>query len=142
MGRRGALVCAVGGVMIVIVPARAQQAPPSPVPVVQVPPAPGSSGDIDPLAPLAPLPDIGVDWPDLAPDATAAPLQVVPTITETRYSWRLEGLDAISSTLLRQRFDEASTLRLGDGKPANAGQLDRRAREDAELLGEEADGHR
>src|SRR3546814_19066135 len=36
--------------------------------------------------------------------------------------------------LRRQRFDELSTLKAHDGDPANAAQLDRRAREDAELL--------
>src|SRR3546814_3118254 len=41
---------------------------------------------------------------------------------------------ALPISLLRQRFDELSTLKAHDGDPANAAQLDRRAREDAELL--------
>lgn len=134
VGRRGALVCAVGGVMIVIVPARAQQAPPSPVPVVQVPPAPGSSGDIDPLAPLAPLPDIGVDWPDLSVAPAAPVSRRTDVAATTRYGWRIDGLDAAGTPLLRQRFEELSVLAVNDGKEANAAQLDRRARGDAELL--------
>src|SRR3546814_13340821 len=51
-----------------------------------------------------------------------------------RYGFAIEGLDATATPLLRQRFDELSTLKAHDGDPANAAQLDRRAREDAELL--------
>ena len=40
----------------------------------------------------------------------------------------------MATPLLRQRFDDLSTLNANDGKPANAAQLDRRAREDADLL--------
>ena len=95
-----------------------------------------ASPTLDPNAPLAPLPDIGVAWPDLA--ATPDDPSTVATATDAdaarRYVWRIDGIDAIAGTLLRSRFDQLSTLNANDGKPANAAQLDRRAREDAALL--------
>ncbi len=96
---------------------------------------PAETVPLDPNAPLAPLPDIGVAWPDLGVDAgTAAVTQATDGTTETRYSWRIEGVDAAETALLRQRFDDLSTLNANDGSAANAAQLDRRAREDADLL--------
>ena len=91
---------------------------------------------LDPSAPLAPLPEIGVAWPDLStapgdPSATIA--ATVDAAAERRYRWRVEGIDD-AGDLLRKRFDELSSLRTNDGDPANAAQLDRRAREDAALL--------
>ncbi|MBJ6121925.1 autotransporter assembly complex protein TamA [Sphingomonas mollis] len=91
---------------------------------------------VDPDAPLAPLPDIGVDWPTLPiepvdPQAVAATTDVT---AERRYTWRIDGIDAVATPLLRQRFAENSTLDANDGSVANAAQLDRRAREDAALL--------
>ncbi|WP_445193437.1 autotransporter assembly complex protein TamA [Sphingomonas sp. Tas61C01] len=91
---------------------------------------------LDPTAPLAPLPGIGVDWPDLGAAATGETATTTRTdgAAELRYSWKIEGIDAVATPLLRQRFDDLSTLNANDGSPANAAQLDRRAREDAELL--------
>lgn len=90
--------------------------------------------DLDPGAPLAPMPDIGVDWPTLEPEPAQAEEQATDAAAETRYAFRMDGLDGIAGPLLRQRFAEASTLDANDGDPANAAQLDRRAREDAALL--------
>jgi translocation and assembly module TamA len=96
----------------------------------------GSS--LDPASPLSPMPDIGVDWPDLSPDpadSTAAADQGVDLATvERRYSYRITGIDEIGGELFRQRFNELSTLRANEAHPANAAQIDRRAREDAGLL--------
>ena len=91
---------------------------------------------LDPNSPLAALPDIGVDWPDLAsaPIDPAATVAAIDANTESRYAWRIDGIDAINDTLLRQRFAALSTLDANDRQPANAAQLDRRAREDADLL--------
>ena len=90
---------------------------------------------LDPDAPLAPLPDIGVAWPDPGADAGAqAVSQTTDGAAETRYTWRIDGLDSAATPLLRQRFDDLSTLNANDGSAANAAQLDRRAREDADLL--------
>ena len=90
---------------------------------------------LDPASPLAPLPDIGVAWPDLGSETGAAPAaQTTDVAAETRYSWQVDGIDGVASPLLRQRFDQLSTLNANDGNPANAAQLNRRAREDADLL--------
>ncbi len=91
---------------------------------------------LDPNAPLATLPDIGVAWPDLAatPDDPATVATTADADAARRYAWRVEGIDGIDSSLLRPRFDQLSTLKANAGKPANAAQLDRRAREDAALL--------
>lgn len=98
--------------------------------------APSDPLALDPDTPLAPLPDIGVEWPTLEPEAanTATEAAATDGVSETRYAFRIEGLDGVGSDLLRRRFAEASTLDANDGEPANAAQLDRRAREDAELL--------
>jgi translocation and assembly module TamA len=110
-------------------PARAQTVPPA-VPATATPEPP-----LDPGAPLAALPGIGVDWPDLA-QAPGAPAPADPTRPggDTRYNVRLDGMNGIGSDLLRQRFDQASTLHAHARDVANAAQLDRRAREDARLL--------
>ncbi|PAX09713.1 autotransporter assembly complex protein TamA [Sphingomonas lenta] len=90
--------------------------------------------ELDPGAPLAPMPDIGVDWPTLDPEPEQPEERTTDAAAETRYAFRIDGLDGIGGPLLRQRFAEASTLDANDGDPANAAQLDRRAREDAGLL--------
>lgn len=95
---------------------------------------------------MAPLPDIGVDWPDMAtvapplpgsPDEAAETLRHATEIVgERRYRIVLEGLDPAGKSLVIERFNSVSTLKAGEGKPANVAQIDRRAREDANLLGE------
>jgi len=94
----------------------------------------GAPPDI--AAPLDPMPDIGVDWPDLAAEPVTGPAAepVADADAERRYAWRLDGVDAVASALFRQRFAELSSLRMHEGEPANAAQLDRRAREDADLI--------
>ena len=101
-------------------PCAAQQATPAPV--------------LDPSAPLADLPDIGVAWPDLPPEPASAEQRRAVATGETRYGWRIDGIEEAATTLLRQRFAELSVLDQNDGDPANAAQLDRRAREDSTLL--------
>lgn len=96
---------------------------------------------LDPSAPLDPLPDLGVDWPDMeagnddaiadAPDAGIA-----DSAAERRYAVRIEGLDADTEASLRAQFDPLSTLEQNRRESANAAQIDRRAREDADLLAE------
>ena len=107
------------------------------VPSAAVPPAgtdPGTA-PLDPNSPLLPLPDIGVAWPDLGVDQGAAAADsATDAAAETRYAWRVDGIDGVASPLLRQRFSQLSTLDANDGALANAAQLDRRAREDADLL--------
>ncbi|MGY4396729.1 translocation and assembly module TamA [Sphingomonas sp. UYAg733] len=141
VGRRGALLCAAAGLFVVVAPcARAQDSARTDTPPADAPPAVQpvvpDAGALDPNSPLAPLPDIGVDWPDLsAMPAEPIDPSATPEITgETRYAYAIEGIDAVSTPLLRQRFDAVSTLKMHDGDPANAAQLDRRAREDVNLL--------
>ena len=93
---------------------------------------------LDPESPMAPLPELGVDWPDLdqvdpiAPASDAAPVQT-EAADDQRYDVVVTGIDALPPTLGR-RFDELSVLKEGAGKPANVAQIDRRARDDADLL--------
>ena len=101
---------------------------------------------LDPESPMAPLPDLGVEWPDLnkadpiSPTLEAAPAQVpaqVPTqidvVDSQRYDLVVTGIDTLGPTV-GTRFNELSLLKEGAGKPANVAQIDRRARDDAELL--------
>ena len=134
-GRRGAGLSAASILCVVLAsPALAQAADDTPAlqsqPGVQETP-------LDPDAPLAPLPGLGVDWPDLsaAPqEATADTGQTSEIAAERRYEFAVEGLDEAATPLLRERFEQLSALKAHEGDPANAAQLDRRAREDSELL--------
>ncbi|TKD51745.1 autotransporter assembly complex protein TamA [Sphingomonas baiyangensis] len=99
----------------------------------------GEDALLDPDAPLAPLDDVGVDWPDLDaapadPAVTTTDVATAPTDGTIRYGYRVDGMDGVWTDLMRQRFDEASTLEAHDDEPSNAAQIDLRAREDAELL--------
>lgn len=91
---------------------------------------------LDPAAPLAELPDMGVDWPDLDA-APAAPAEAGTEVAagERSYGYSVTGVDMAAQPMLRDRFNAASALRAGQAEPANAAQVERRAREDAELLG-------
>ncbi|QGP78140.1 autotransporter assembly complex protein TamA [Sphingobium sp. CAP-1] len=111
--------------------------------------------------PLDAMPDIGVDWPDMGQPDTIAPLPadddqahsaepqtpVQPdaapveeaaafsdTGDERRYTVQLSGIDAIADAQFTLRFDELSALRGGQDKPANLAQINRRMKEDGDLL--------
>jgi len=138
-GRRGAFLLAAAACGLALpVPARAQQAPADPA-------------ELDPSAPLDPMPDLGVDWPDMAsPDPVIEPEPSDPveataeatasdniedSAAARRYALRIAGLETVGDAgQLVERFDEKSVLRKDEDDPANAAQIDRRAREDAELL--------
>ncbi len=105
--------------------------------------------ELDPSAPLDPMPDLGVDWPDMdtpdsvpeqLPGAQAQAAAVSDTIDDSvaarRYSVRLEGLGEADSEDLRASFAKQSVLEADAKDSANAAQIDRRARADAELLTE------
>ena len=134
--------------------AGAQTAPPPAPGAVPIPPAP-AAGDplavaINPNAPLDPMSDIALDWPDMnapePPDPEAQPVdpaaeQVADSATtndsaaELRYSVAVEGLDELpAAEAVRTLFAANSSLDKGDDDPANAAQLDRRAKGDAALL--------
>jgi translocation and assembly module TamA len=121
------LLCACPGALL------AQEQPP-PEDMLDLPP-------LDPSAPLDPLPDLGVDWPDMeeaADDAIAEAPEtgIADSAAERRYTVRIEGLDPDAEAELRLPFDSLSTLAKNGKDPANAAQIDRRAREDADLLAE------
>jgi translocation and assembly module TamA len=99
------------------------------------PPAP----PLDPSAPLDPMPDIGVEWPTIEQGgdttAAAAPAAGVSDINvERSYTIVIEGLDPATATPIRSQFNALSTLQEHKDDEANAAQIDRRAREDSELL--------
>jgi translocation and assembly module TamA len=100
--------------------------------------APGAEPALDPDSPLAPLPDLGLDWPDLgdAPEDVAPEAATTDAGAALRYDTRLEGLDLEQTELVAAQFNALSTLKAGEKQPANVAQIDRRAREDAELLTE------
>src|SRR3569833_2678925 len=117
-------------------PAHAQTAQPSKPPIPAQTAAPQST-DLDPSAPLDAMPDLGVPWPDLkvngptAPAANAAP----EGATTTRYSLTNEGLDSVGNAEeLLTAFRQQSALEADRKDPANAAQIDRRSRADADLL--------
>ena len=122
---------------------------------------PDAMPDIDQS--LDTMPDIGLDWPDLgqedsvkplpddpadvqvatpdaAPDASAPaePVEEATTFAdageERRYTVQLTGVDTIADATFKLRFDELSALRQGEGKAANLAQINRRIKEDDELL--------
>ncbi|HEX7875255.1 MAG TPA: autotransporter assembly complex family protein [Sphingobium sp.] len=113
--------------------------------------------------PLDAMPDFGVDWPDMEQPDTVRPLPVDPVAQalpeepqeasaeatvetaedvgefadsgeERRYSVTLNGIDQIADAQFTTRFNELSTLHEGEGKPANLAQINRRMKEDSELL--------
>jgi len=117
-----------------------QSTVPAPAPSqVQTPTAqPDSTSEslLDPDSPLAEMPDLGVAWPDLSQptDGTPVAATTADTAALRRYTYRVDGIGTIEDSLFRTRFDALSSLRTHQGDPANAAQIDRRAREDADLL--------
>ena len=127
----------------------------APVPLrAQVPPT--DPAELDPSAPLDPMPDLGVEWPDMnqpdpepppelqavepqtAAEATADAAERDGDATATRsYRWTISGLEGVAEAeAIRIGFDERSVLDSEQTDEANAAQIDRRARADAELLAE------
>ncbi len=93
---------------------------------------------LDPESPMAPLPDLGVEWPDLnKTDPISPALEAAPATIEVadnqRYGLVITGIDTLPD-IVSTRFNELSVLKEGEGKPANVAQIDRRARDDSELL--------
>ncbi|HEX8841791.1 MAG TPA: BamA/TamA family outer membrane protein [Sphingomicrobium sp.] len=139
------LLCAAAAAAIAPAAALAQAAaPPSP--------PPSDPAQLDPTAPLDPMPDLGVAWPDLnAKDQPVVPLPGSPQAepvtapeassdegtSERRYTIAIEGLAAIgNSEELLKAFRQQSALEADRKDPANAAQIERRSRADADLLAE------
>ena len=118
---------------VLAAPLSAQTALPAPPPV--------DSTELDPSAPLAPLPDLEVDWPDLngtesegvqsgLPEQTVA-----PDVGDRQYSVAVEGLSRVGDADdLLEAFRRQSVLEADRNDGANAAQIARRSRVDAELL--------
>ena len=120
----------------------------------QLPPA--DPGELDPSAPLDPMPDLGVEWPDMNQPEPAPPPEIEAVTPEAaqestqetaervediaatrRYRWTITGIEDLpDAPAIRAGFDERSVLEGDNDKSANAAQIDRRARADAELLAE------
>ncbi len=109
----------------------------------------GGAAELDPSAPLDPLPELGVEWPDLdtpespVPPPGQAPAEPAPVLAideesgEQRYAVSVEGLGSTADpAALLAAFREQSALEGDRSRTANAAQIDRRSRGDAELLTE------
>ncbi|MFL6858400.1 MAG: autotransporter assembly complex protein TamA [Allosphingosinicella sp.] len=141
-GRLSAAALAAAVCLIPSSPAAGQQqetapaaAPPAPAPLPPGPPVP------DPSAPLDPMPDLGVDWPKMEEEAAgkgaiavAPDAGIADAAAERDYAWRITGLDPETEAELRAQFASLSSLEQKKKDRANAAQIDRRAREDADLL--------
>jgi translocation and assembly module TamA len=137
MGRAARLLCAAATLPLASALSAQTAQPPPPQP------EPPDAAELDPSAPLAPLPDLGVEWPDLNAKDTTAPTPGaanVPSSNESatmRYAWTLEGLGSLAGAEdLLQAFRKQSALEADRKDPANAAQIGRRARDDADLLAE------
>ena len=151
-GLRGACVVSATAAVLILLSATSARAQSAPLPGTTTPESPADPLDvaIDPSAPLDPMPEIDLQWPDLnAPEppdpeaepvdsAAAAEAQAATTsdsAAELRYSVTVEGLDDLpQEDAIRALFAANSTLDENDDDPANAAQLDRRAKGDAVLL--------
>ena len=135
-GRRAAASLAAIALILFSSAALAQDEPSSPPPD----PLDEVNQPLDPSAPLEPWPDLGVEWPDMA-----VPDSEIPDVPETpageaaaarTYAYRIDGLGDVDSLALLTQFRALSALEEYRGDPANAAQIDRRARADADLLAE------
>jgi translocation and assembly module TamA len=114
----------------------------------------------DPQTQMEPLPGLGVDWPDMDAPDTITPLdegpdeaqadggeegdegivadaETAPPVdytSELKYRVVLRGLDEVADDQFRDRFNDLSVLREGEGEESNIAQINRRAKEDIELL--------
>lgn len=111
-----------------------------PISAVRAQTPPPAEPALDPDSPLDPLPGLDLEWPDLAAEPavpSAAPSGVTTDAgADLRYEVRFDGLELEQLELVKTQFDSLSTLRAGEKQPANVAQIDRRAREDADLLAE------
>ena len=132
--RAAQLHCAAALGAILASPALAQAPQPAPTP--------SGPAELDPSAPLDPMPDLGVDWPDLnAKDQSTVALpgqgdgQADQGAGERKYVMVIEGLGDVGGREdLLKAFRLGSVLQADRKDPANAAQIDRRSRADADLL--------
>jgi translocation and assembly module TamA len=142
-GRRAAALSA--ALVLILCPAAAFAQQPAPAPAQVPDPLDEVDRPLDPSAPLEEWPDLGVPWPDMeadraapipaGPDANTAGASVDGAAART-YSYRVEGLDGTETATLMDQFRTLSTLEEHRRDAANAAQIDRRARADADLMAE------
>ncbi|BAV64360.1 outer membrane protein assembly factor [Sphingobium cloacae] len=132
---------------------RAQSAPPAPEPVEEqalpLDPMPDigvdwpDMGQPDRVEPLPAEPQAEAADPDgavvvEAPDLEAQPVEQSPAFTdageERRYSVALHGVEGIADDQFNLRFKELSALSQGEKRRANLAQINRRLKEDRDLL--------
>ena len=89
---------------------------------------------LDPSVPLKPLPEIGAPEQQQAPISPTPDTSVAATSAEHEYEVQLDGLSDAGTPELITQFRQLSSLEEGRKSAANAAQIDRRAREDANLL--------
>ncbi len=146
LGRAARLLCAAALLPSIAVPSFAQTNVQPPPPAPNPPP---DAAELDPSAPLAPMPDLGVDWPDLnardstepeainAKDSSQAAQSLDEGGGEARYVWAIEGIAGVGNAQeLLKTFRQQSALEADRKDPANAAQIGRRSRADADLLAE------
>ena len=97
-------------------------------------------GALDPNSPMADLPGLGVAWPTLeGPDPS--PIAGLPQVADAprsdtlRYRVDVVGIAALDP-IVAQRFAALSVLKEGQGKPANAAQINRRITDDSKVMNE------
>ncbi|MFC3793973.1 autotransporter assembly complex family protein [Sphingobium sp. GCM10012300] len=95
--------------------------------VTSLPPDPLDAPDMAGQVADAAVPDPG----DEVPAEVAA---FADSGEEKRYLVQLNGADQIADPQFDSRFKQLSVLREGEGKPANIAQINRRIKEDSELL--------
>jgi translocation and assembly module TamA len=108
------------------------------------PPSNQPPDELDPSAPLDPLPGLGVDWPDLntvgdQPAPVTGQAEAAPTedTGEHKYVLAVEGLATVGGAEdLLKAFRQQSALEGHRKDSANAAQIARRSRADADLLEE------
>ena len=132
--------CAAALSITIAVPAIAQTPAPSPPPANPPPDA----SQLDPSAPLDPMPGLEVEWPTLDTTEQTAPDQAVQSQAPTqdeggnrKYSLQIDGLGSVGgSEDLLKAFRQQSALEADRKDAANAAQIARRSRADADLLEE------
>lgn len=90
---------------------------------------------LDPSVPLKPLTEIGTPE-EQAPISQTPDTSVAEAAAEHEYDVHVEGLGVAGSPDLTAQFRQLSVLEEGRKSSANAAQIDRRAREDANMLAE------
>lgn len=107
--------------------------PDSVIPMVEVPQI-GAPPAMPEPAQQAAAPDDALPGTDTGPVPEEEAAAFADAGEERRYTVALSGVDDIADSQFNSRFNELSVLRQGEGKPANLAQINRRIKEDSDLL--------